>query len=327
MESKTQDLSNLQIIRAIAAMMVVTNHFLSGTLSGIFRINGGFGVDIFFVLSGFLMIHTLNHNKTPFNFFLSRVRRIYPLYIIMSIPLIITTFKVKEYSIIVGNLLLLPGINNPEYHLANSPAWTLVYEMIFYFIFSISLFFSKNKITTCFIVLFSIIACTITVSGYQRMGWVNLGYILSDPLMLNFSAGCIIAAAFDCTKKITINKIMSLILITLLIRLALIDLSNLERIYKYGIPAVLIIFITVHTESFNGLIAKLLRKIGDASYSIYLSHAYVVIMYHSIKDLNNNWLVNLYSSQLLVIVSVFFGLFIYQSIEKPLYIRLRKTIR
>lgn len=69
MESKTRDLSNLQIIRAIAAMMVVTNHFLGGTLSGIFRMNGGFGVDIFFVLSGFLMIHTLNHHKTPFIFF------------------------------------------------------------------------------------------------------------------------------------------------------------------------------------------------------------------------------------------------------------------
>lgn len=327
MESTTRDLSNLQIIRAIAAMMVVTNHFLGGTLSGIFRMNGGFGVDIFFVLSGFLMIHTLNHHKTPFNFFISRVRRIYPLYITLSFPLIITTFMIKDYSTILCNLFLLPGLNNPEYHLANSPAWTLVYEMIFYFIFSISLIFSKNKVVTCILVCTAIISCVATINGYQRMGWVNLGYILSDPLMLNFAAGCAIAAAYGLTKQLTIPKVISVVSILLLMRIALVDLSHLERVYKFGIPAILIIFIAVHTEMLNGNIADALRKIGDASYSIYLSHTYVAMMFHDIKDLNNNWFVTLYSSQLLVVSSILFGIFIYKSIEKPIDDRLRKKIR
>lgn len=304
--------------------MVVTNHLLGGTLSGVFRMNGGFGVDIFFVLSGFLMIHTLNNQKTPITFFISRVRRIYPLYIILSIPLILTSIKIEDYLMIIGNLLLLPGINNPDYHLANSPAWTLVYEMIFYCIFSISLIFSRNKIVTCAIVCIAIISSVITIHGYQRLGWVNLGYILSDPLMLNFAAGCAIAAAYGFTRQITIPKIISVISVVLLMRIALVELSHLERIYKYGIPAMLIIFIAVHTDILNGSIAAIFRKIGDASYSIYLSHTYVAMMFHDMKDLNNNWFVTLYSSQILVIVSVLFGFFVYHSIEKPVDLKLRR---
>lgn len=50
------EIDNIQILRALAALMVVTNHFLGGTVGGIFKYNGGFGVDIFFVISGFLMI-------------------------------------------------------------------------------------------------------------------------------------------------------------------------------------------------------------------------------------------------------------------------------
>ncbi|EOC1327329.1 hypothetical protein ACI09X_003530 [Cronobacter dublinensis] len=49
------EIDNIQILRAVAALMVVTSHFLSGTVGGIFKYNGGFGVDIFFVIFAVLL--------------------------------------------------------------------------------------------------------------------------------------------------------------------------------------------------------------------------------------------------------------------------------
>lgn len=306
-------------------MLVVTNHFLSGTVAGVFRYNGGLGVDIFFVLSGFLMIHTLTHHKTPTNFFLSRVKRIYPLYVILSIPLILSLIPLKESYHFIGNILLLPGFNDPNYKLANSPAWTLVYEMIFYVIFSIALIFSRKKAWACLIVCTTILISVLFTGEHQRFGWVNFGFIMGDSLMLNFAAGCIIALIYEKINNLNLNAMLFIVLSILIFRLALVELDGNLRIIKFGLPAMALIVIAIACSSYNGIFSETLKIIGDASYSIYLSHIYLTFVFHDMKDLNNNWWITLYSSYLFVVASALLGIFIYKSIEKPINNHLKGT--
>ncbi|EOI3556395.1 acyltransferase family protein [Cronobacter dublinensis] len=317
------EIDNIQLLRALAALMVVTNHFLGGTVGGIFKYNGGFGVDIFFVISGFLMIYTQRDDKNPVSFFVSRVRRIYPLYIILSIPLIFTTFPLERMLAIIGNLLLLPGLNFPNYHMANDPAWTLVYEMIFYAMFSVALIFSRKPVMVCVITCLIIIFCLTFVEGQKRLGWVNLRYILTDKLMLNFAAGCVLAILFKYVK-IRVNFILGLIIIVMLCFLALKILTPLDRFYKYGMPAIAIVAVSLITKSGSGTLYKIFHKIGDASYSIYLSHIYIIILFKKFVEINeNNWFILYYSSFVFICISIIFGLFVCRLIEKPLDNHLR----
>lgn len=311
------ELDNIQILRAVAALMVVTNHFLSGTVGGIFKYNGGFGVDIFFVISGFLMIYTQRDDKNSLSFFISRVKRIYPLYIVISIPLIITTFPLERLHAIIGNIFLLPRLNYPNYHMANDPAWTLVYEMIFYVMFSGALLISRKPIIVCLITCSIIISCLLFVGDYKRYGWVNLGFILSDKLMLNFAAGCVLAILFK-TFRLRIRFSVGDILIATLSYLALKTLTPLDRIYKYGLPAIAIVAVAIVTKPGSGLFYQLFHKIGDASYSIYLSHIYIIILFKKFVAINhNNWFILYYSSFFFIAVSVFIGIILCSKIEKP----------
>lgn len=298
--------------------MVVTNHFLGGTAGGIFKYNGGFGVDIFFVISGFLMVYTQRIDKSSVSFFISRARRIYPLYIILSIPLIITAFPLERFTSIIGNVLLLPGLNNEDYHMANGPAWTLVYEMIFYVMFSFALVITRRQAGACLITCGIIVSFLMLVDGYERMGWVNLGYILSDKTMLNFAAGCILALLFNYVK-LRIKFLYGAFIVFICCYVALKMLTPLDRIYKYGIPAIIIVATALITSPGKGLVYNAFHKIGDASYSIYLGHSYLVLLFKEFVITNNdNWNVRYYSSFIFVALSIFIGLAICRLIEKPI---------
>jgi peptidoglycan/LPS O-acetylase OafA/YrhL len=317
------EIHSLQILRGVAAMMVVTNHFWGSVFGGVFKFNGGFGVDLFFVLSGFLMVYTQSEKRGPIKFFMGRVKRILPLYIIISLPLILMYINLHDIYPLISNILLLPSFGNYHHELANGPAWTLVYEMIFYAFFSISLIISRNNIKACFISVGIIIASlyiTTNIIGVEpRYGWIHLGYILGDSLMLDFAAGCVIAVAYQQLKiKPFIDfKILSLIVIGVIY--IVLNVFDNARIYRFGIPAMVLILVAIYTKQGAGIFYKTLHIIGDASFSIYLAHIYFS---YAIKAtmLTNHTSIEMtkLSVVLLTIICVLFGIFINRTVEKPL---------
>lgn len=161
---KVAQIGNLQIIRATAAFLVVLDHTFATSYKDIlepdtydyvhslFNNFGAIGVNVFFTLSGFLMVFTMNEKKTSSQFIIDRVIRIYPPYLIYSIPIIIYAMVSQGYDHritnaiqFVQNILLLPGFGSYSYTNANYPGWTLVYEMFFYFCFAFVLLFTNNK--------------------------------------------------------------------------------------------------------------------------------------------------------------------------------------
>src|SRR5262249_10848440 len=146
-------IQNIQVLRAIAAYLVVVYHIqphVSNLLSAPMTSDmGAVGVDVFFVISGFIMVFTSsNRERTTWEFWRDRIIRIVPLYWLATFCMIaITLFGFAPSGLhgwdgkdLVTSMFFLPNIRNdgvPEPIL--SPGWTLIYEMFFYFLFGLTL--------------------------------------------------------------------------------------------------------------------------------------------------------------------------------------------
>ncbi|ELY3737942.1 acyltransferase [Cronobacter sakazakii] len=328
------ELHTLQIVRGVAAMMVVTNHLWGTVFGGIFKYNGGLGVDIFFVLSGFLMVFTQKETRGPIEFLSGRIFRIYPMYILVSLPLIIMMVEVNNPFKILSNLFLIPTFGQLQHRLANDPAWTLVYEMIFYVMFSASLLISRNKVKSCLMVctmlLFSVYLFSFYLAPQPRFGWINLGYILGDSLLIDFGMGCLLAILYE---KINYNKRLAFPLFVALtlgvIYASLIYITG-PRIIKFGLPALVIITLAIYSSHGHGVIYKILHVIGDASYSIYLSHLYFAWAMHNSVNTKDIASIDAEVATLLFTgMCIAFGIFINITVERPImrYVADRKKAR
>ena len=141
-------------LRGVAVTLVFLQHYTSQSqliglsdamtagFAGAFRIYGNFGVDLFFVLSGYLIYGTLVHRGPGFGaFMLRRMQRIYPAFLVVFGLVLAISLAIPAYgklpgdawaaaAYVVANLALLPGLF-PVVPLV-SVAWSLSYEMFFY---------------------------------------------------------------------------------------------------------------------------------------------------------------------------------------------------
>ena len=335
-------LLSLQLIRGFAAVMVAVNHIWNDPnawVPGAIVDYGAFGVDLFFVLSGFIMCLTVRLDAdskvhTALNFLKRRIYRIFPVYLICAIPLIlfVTHAEGKKDTIFyLGNLLLLPSYGTAQFRLALPVGWTLVYEMLFYYTFTVLLFFIKNKKTLVYS-LFSIIIGTYLLTNIlelkePRLAWINLMYILGDTQLLNFAAGILVYLIYDWLKDQIAIKISNSILLFILISFIIIVIiwQKIPHAWFSLLGDFLIILVATLTpikNANNSILIKLLF-VGDASYSIYLTHFYWAFFKPKILALlglfiaNQIILINV-TGIFCVVGAVITGCIFYMLIEKPI---------
>lgn len=157
--------NNLNLMRLVAALFVIVTHSyaLSGSQSGdfLFSITGGqllfssLGVDIFFVISGFLIFNSFKHSKSTMDYLWKRCLRIFPgLFAVLSLTVVFGFFfsssNLYDYFWLTGNVKtyilnnmslfnLQPAMSdifttNPLPGTINGSLWTLVYEFTLYFL-------------------------------------------------------------------------------------------------------------------------------------------------------------------------------------------------
>lgn len=151
--------TNVQMLRALAAINVVIFHSLFSankynmpvTLFAFLKDWGASGVDLFFVISGFIMFYIQYHkNRTCLSFFKDRLLRIAPLYWLLTcflgLLLLISPFLFREMTFSF-KWLLSSILFSSNTLMGSLPllyvGWTLEYEMLFYLLFSISLLMKK----------------------------------------------------------------------------------------------------------------------------------------------------------------------------------------
>ena len=337
-------LTNIQILRGVAAYLVVFVHLVelnpdSILLNSIARISFG-GVDLFFVISGFIMVHTTARRPSePIEFMVNRFKRIFPLYcsftlLAFAVALISpTTLKSTTPDLfqLFKSLTFIPfekspGRIYPTYYLG----WTLNYEMFFYSIFAASMAISYAKrvlFTSAAIIVLSLSSVLLTVEGNI------IAYFYTRPIMLDFVLGMLIAANVGHLKSVA-GRYPGLPWLTL--GAGLLGLLTLPALFpgapsayapptdtflRFGLPSALIVIGAIGLEGSASRSGRLtlMREIGDASYSIYLSHFLVVGAAVAVaNELRLGTAERLIMSLLTLAVIGLCGILLYRFFEKPI---------
>jgi exopolysaccharide production protein ExoZ len=310
-------LESLQALRGIAALMVVFYHFFScfniNSKLDIANINkaafpiahilwgkGYCAVDLFFVLSGFIIFYSLKTYDVK-RFIIHRISKIYPAFIIAMIcalvflePQLISQDKV----VLLKQLLFIPtGTHPPLYtHAIVLTVWTLNYEMYFYLVIALMLLlFSKNwfRATNCYFIATIIILplslfgqITLSGNGYKSS---NFGLkLITNPILYEFWMGLWLGYVLYF-KKVKFDKVFNLLATPLFVAIVLCYLFLPDLKVKYGLTAMgfgafIIVAIMIY-QDLNPVkvgirMPKLLSSIGNMSYSLYIWHTFVLeVMY------------------------------------------------
>ncbi|UOA08554.1 acyltransferase [Methylobacter sp. S3L5C] len=337
-------IDSLQAIRAFAAIAVMLFHgtqILHERLHYLFLNNlfipGFSGVDVFFVLSGFIIFYTSSPEKSNVGIFLKkRFIRIYPIYWIVTILLIISflfspsseqSYK-SDLGIILGSFWLYP---QKQYIVG--VAWTLTYEVIFYLVFALTYLRKPIFLLYAFIGWITAILLFYFFNIKTNIFAID---VLTNPIILNFSFGCLVAFVYKRHSEITHSEWFfwgGLILFVLMWSIFYqLKSSNAEaftddmaRVYLFGIPASLLIFGALYLPM---AVPGLLVYLGDASYSLYLVHGTVLsILIKIVLKSNYGTLFANFSGAIILFISTLaISCCFYSLVEKNLLIYLNRVL-
>lgn len=297
-------LLSLQYLRAVAAMLVVVFHALVQVhvLYGGFPIPafGEVGVDIFFVLSGYVMWHsTAGRPLSGRDFLLKRLIRIAPLYWAVTLAAVAATLIVPaalnstrfDVAHILASLMFVPWPNPsapPWLDIKDQmsplivPGWTLNMEMMFYLLFAAAIVFPARMRAIAVVGLVALLyGVALAASDQSR----QLAFYAND-VIFEFAAGTVLAATFG-NRAVFSPKIGVAVLVLASVALVVADIMLMPgpRCLVFGIPALLIVTSALAVERAMGAGQhRVLEELGDASYSIYLSHIFVIALLRMIYN-------------------------------------------
>jgi peptidoglycan/LPS O-acetylase OafA/YrhL len=337
----------LQVWRAIAVLLVASLHVIQMVyLQPKSAINllrfcnlGMFGVDIFFVISGFILGMTALRAATgeprvqAYDFIARRVMRIFPTYwIIILFPLFrlvrhheLTGFKLFRYW------FLLPGLSYPVASPIVGIAWTLIFEMIFYYALAIFMRFAlRHAVANTMVALVAMVSIGLIV-GNKRPVLV----FLASPILLEFVLGGITALAYQRFRSrrgagigLLIGGLIATGLLTNYVTNNMAIEQNvlsgngiLLHAFTWGLAAWLLVSgVIFWGPQVKSQIGRLFVAIGNQSYSIYLTSAISVEMvFRVMKKMPSAIVPHGYLAVLEGIACVvLIGIIFYWLVERPL---------
>jgi exopolysaccharide production protein ExoZ len=332
---RTQLLS-IQYLRGLAALSVLGTHALQWPLPeiniGLLK-TGRLGVDVFFVISGFIITTIAGDGRfDPREFLIRRAFRIVPAYWAATLLITIlaiaipaqfrTTIPTTEG--LVKSLLFIPSLD-PKAPLLLL-GWTLNFEVFFYVIFA-SLFFLKSEVRA--IVLLGIFASLIGI-GQTVTGLSHVEAIYTSPSLIGFSLGTILAQAHRhglfqrFCEQLRWTAIVAPCV--LLVAFYMVDWDGGEEIalWKHILmssTALSIVLLGLNYEAASQVAyVKLFKYVGDISYSVYLFHIFSVGAIWAVSkrlfDVHRP-LVYLGCATLVILVGLASGLVCHHFIERP----------
>ncbi len=317
-------LASIQVLRAAAALSVALFH--AAQWSRLDFAVGAAGVDVFFVISGFVLWTACEARpQSPAAFLLARARRILPLYWIatlavaaiaivapMALPIVLFDFRH-----LVLSLLLLPHSDPAGGPFPLLPTgWTLTYEALFYLVMALALAAPKDRRLQ----IVSGLLLAASLIGFAYHGWYTL---LANPLLLEFLAGVGLARLWAKGRFERLPQAFGpgLIVAGVLI-LTVCQVSGLRddflRPFVWGPPAALIVAGALKLEADgwigSGRLARALAAEGGGSYSLYLVQAPAIAVF---AWLTPAWPAAL-RAPLSLILAVGLGWLCYRLVERPL---------
>ncbi len=318
-------INNIQILRAFAAVNVILYHIIGASKLHAqdvewlknFQHWGASGVDIFFTISGFVMLHTqMMRKRSPGEFFRDRLVRIVPIYWLLTLFIALlfvvwpAIFKntVATPSWVISSLLFTSSLFPGRPPLI-AIGWTLEWEMFFYLAFAFGLLFKNLGAQLAFVA--TVLIATSIFAG--------------NSILIEFLLGMLIAYIYAKVGATHTNGLACAAVGGFLLLLSLspdVVNLNLDRVLLWGIPSFFIVYGLICCAQIKN---RLLMYLGNASYSIYLAQALTIPAFFKFsKRLLNDWNGDLLAI-LCLILSVVCGCLIFTLIEKPINGVLKKA--
>lgn len=319
------EVRSIQYLRGFAALGVLLFH-AADRAGGAFGV-GAAGVDVFFVISGFIMwVVTCRRNPTPADFLLRRIQRIVPLYWGLTLAVAAAAIAIPgafpamrpTLGHLTQSLLFVPhrdaaGLIAPLI----VPGWTLNYEMFFYLLFAAALLAPARLRPWLLTAALVGLALLRPLGDATNPLWATY----TNPLLLEFGAGVWLGKAWSEGRLPGSGVGWSLIGLGLL-GFAAGALSGVDvdraRVVLWGLPALALVTGAVSLERAGPLPHWWpLRALGDASYSVYLVHGLAISA--AVRALQKLGMENpVVTFAVSVATGVAAGLLAYQIAEKPL---------
>jgi exopolysaccharide production protein ExoZ len=297
------------MLRAVAALLVLCSHAWHREGQP-----GAAGVDLFFVISGFIMVYIsagdFGKPGTPIDFLTNRAKRIIPPYFVATLAVIVILNPSASGWKIAQSLFFFP-IDGQQPVLP--VGWTLNLEMMFYAIFALGLAMPKR------LGLGFVLAC-ILFMGTARF-YLNVPipfYVWTEPVILEFAFGMAIGILFKAGLRF--NAIGSLALFSVGLLAFGYYASDFHqysgtsvRPLVWGVPwAFVVAGVVLSGREFSSPLWRPLVFIGNASYSIYLWH-YFVGRWPGLDRIPHTMLV----SSIIALTSLWLGILAYKLVEEP----------
>jgi len=327
-------LFNLQALRGIAALMVLMHHSLAhfkamGLSNSVFEfvaLHGNIGVDVFFVISGYVMAKTTSKTVHGYDasllFLGKRFARIYlgywPIFFFaLLVYYLHDPVFLADKQVFQSSLLLIFG-NYSAWVI--TPAWSLTFELYFYLVIGIVLSSGRLKPIPVFFVIALLI---ILKSMLTNPGDNNFLDFLFSPYLFEFIFGYLI---FFYWKYISARRLLvwALVLgiISLSIAVQLGESYPYLRFSAFGLFSVCLVWFMVLSEAHDVFKWRgLIKRVGDSSYTLYLLHTILLGLFYSlgIRDYLVAEGFALIGFVAYVVMIIFISWVFYIFIEAPLY--------
>lgn len=338
--SRNGDIVSVQYIRAIAALIVLVTHSFQWPLQEIdfFLLKSGrFGVDTFFVISGFII--TLIAGSGPFDprkFLARRARRIVPAYWVAT--LLVTTLALAMPAQFRSTVPTIEGfIKSLVFIPSDAPkapllllGWTLNYEAFFYVVFACT-FFLKSEWRTVTQVL-TLSALVVAGQMLPEQGYLTRFY--ASPSLIGFMMGLLLAQSYrhGLIDRLRGPWMAMLMLAVMALAAAYYVLPwNSADSAPLHVHLILSLLSTLFVAAFlavekNGDLPSLpaAKFLGDASYSIYLFHLFPLGAFWALArrlfDVAPLY-IYLPLATICSVAALGFGIICYWVIERPLLVR------
>jgi exopolysaccharide production protein ExoZ len=281
-ETPRQDVVSIQILRGVAATMVVFVHLDVQLQRLAYPVLGAgwlaSGVDIFFVISGFIMWSAVERRPgiTATSFLKNRLMRIAPLYWLITALLVAVGYitpgllktTVLEPTHVISSFFFIPDRHpvTAQFWPLLVPGWSINYEMLFYFLFAAAIALSSGKSNLRLAYVVGSILCVVAI-GSRIKSHVDIMNFYASPLLFEFILGVLLSVVWRSHLHLrsfywlgaTAAGLFSLWL----------GAHLFGSFFLVALGAGLVVAGTVFLPPVQ---PNFLSNLGDASYSLYLTH-------------------------------------------------------
>lgn len=333
----------------VSHLLIVERKYSPDQILGDWAAYGMVGVDLFFVISGFIMVYVMWERprgvKAAGEFLWSRAARIYPLYWIVSLVLLVFWFirpdmvfsSIDAPPDILKSFALFPHDREPLL----AVGWTLVHEMYFYLVFAGIMLLPRPALLPCLIWWALLIAMfqmyhirgpqtsspALALIGSTMTYQFIVGAVLAWALKIGEQSRAVGASrTFETAASILLLGIGIVWLISAVMQLAQYP-DNSSRGWELAGPCGFIVLGLACRDFAGKAIFSPLITVGDWSYSLYLTHVLSLTIMGRIwtNFKSESWIDNVLVLLVMIAVTIALSGLVYTYIERPIIKATRKT--